>query len=171
MLRVTKFGLNMRVSFLPAQFGNNRATTDLTPPSVTPLVDYILFLALDPKLDPSPNEVSDTKWVSKSELQEFFRDSCRFPVPFRVDESVSDSFPASSQLFHSVVQTYRRIFPLPMVGQIDGDEARARVSLGCAHPFAPCRGSKGGDGGDHQDVGSTCSTLGQGFAVYKLIRY
>lgn len=41
-------------------------------------VDYILFLTLDPSLAPSPNEVSDTKWVSKAELEEFFSDSCKF---------------------------------------------------------------------------------------------
>lgn len=38
-------------------------------------IDYILFLTLDPDFKPNENEVSDTKWVSKSELQDFFRDS------------------------------------------------------------------------------------------------
>lgn len=37
-------------------------------------IDYILFLALDPKFEVNPNEVSDTKWVSKEDLEAFFRD-------------------------------------------------------------------------------------------------
>ncbi|GAA5999498.1 isopentenyl-diphosphate delta-isomerase IDI1 [Rhodotorula paludigena] len=37
-------------------------------------IDYILFLTLDPKIDVNPNEVSGTKWLSKAELEEFFRD-------------------------------------------------------------------------------------------------
>ena len=37
-------------------------------------VDYILFLTLDPKFEVNPNEVSGTKWLSKAELDAFFRD-------------------------------------------------------------------------------------------------
>ncbi|BGP17458.1 hypothetical protein JCM10213_003259 [Rhodosporidiobolus nylandii] len=37
-------------------------------------IDYIFFLTLDPKLDLNLNEVSATKWVSKDELEEFFKD-------------------------------------------------------------------------------------------------
>ncbi|GAA6062598.1 hypothetical protein JCM10212_004893 [Sporobolomyces blumeae] len=37
-------------------------------------IDYILFLTLDPKFEINPNEVSATKWVSKQDLEEFFRD-------------------------------------------------------------------------------------------------
>lgn len=37
-------------------------------------VDYILFLTLDPSLSINPNEVSATKWVSKQDLEQFFKD-------------------------------------------------------------------------------------------------
>lgn len=37
-------------------------------------VDYIFFLTLDPKYEVNPNEVSDTKWVSKADLEAFFQD-------------------------------------------------------------------------------------------------
>lgn len=37
-------------------------------------VDYIFFLTLDPKYEINPNEVSDTKWVSKADLEAFFQD-------------------------------------------------------------------------------------------------
>lgn len=40
-------------------------------------VDYILFLAHDPKFVANPNEVSDTKWVSKADLQAFFQDTSK----------------------------------------------------------------------------------------------
>jgi isopentenyl-diphosphate delta-isomerase len=39
-------------------------------------VDYVLFSTPDVTLNINPNEVSDTKWVSKSELEELFKDSC-----------------------------------------------------------------------------------------------
>lgn len=42
--------------------------------SIVPLVDYILFLTLSPEFTINPNEVSATKWVSKEDLVEFFRD-------------------------------------------------------------------------------------------------
>ncbi|KAM0751285.1 isopentenyl-diphosphate delta-isomerase [Meredithblackwellia eburnea MCA 4105] len=45
-------------------------------------IDYILFLTLDPKLEPSPNEVSDIKWVSKEELDTFFADSTNAFTPW-----------------------------------------------------------------------------------------
>ncbi|KAL8290492.1 hypothetical protein RQP46_002750 [Phenoliferia psychrophenolica] len=45
-------------------------------------IDYILFLTLDPALDPSPNEVSDTRWVSKAELEAFFADSTNAFTPW-----------------------------------------------------------------------------------------
>lgn len=48
------------------------------PPSVA--VDYILFLTHDPKVDVNPNEVSDTKWVSKADLEAFFRDPGPLPL-------------------------------------------------------------------------------------------
>lgn len=35
-------------------------------------IDYILFLCLDAKVAPNPNEVSDTKWVSPDDLRAFF---------------------------------------------------------------------------------------------------
>lgn len=38
------------------------------------LVDYILFLTLAPEFTINPNEVSATKWLSKQELIEFFKD-------------------------------------------------------------------------------------------------
>ena len=31
-------------------------------------------MALDPKVEPSPNEISDIRWVSKAELEAFFLD-------------------------------------------------------------------------------------------------
>ncbi|GAA5982451.1 hypothetical protein JCM5350_000416 [Sporobolomyces pararoseus] len=37
-------------------------------------IDYILFLTLAPEFTINPNEVSATKWVSKQELIEFFKD-------------------------------------------------------------------------------------------------
>ena len=40
-------------------------------------VDYILFLTHDPKFVANPNEVSDTKWVSKADLQAFFADTSK----------------------------------------------------------------------------------------------
>lgn len=58
-------------------------------------VDYILFLTLDPTMDPSPNEVSDVKWVSKQELEAFFAEPCSFlsltPSPFRLLSSLLSS--------------------------------------------------------------------------------
>ncbi|KAM0786557.1 hypothetical protein ACM66B_002013 [Microbotryomycetes sp. NB124-2] len=53
-------------------------------------IDYILFLTHDPKLNINPNEVSDAKWVSKDELQEFFRDPASTFTPwFRL---ITESF-------------------------------------------------------------------------------
>ncbi|GAA5949013.1 hypothetical protein JCM3765_003983 [Sporobolomyces pararoseus] len=37
-------------------------------------IDYILFLTLAPEFTINPNEVSATKWLSKQELIEFFKD-------------------------------------------------------------------------------------------------
>jgi len=37
-------------------------------------IDYILFAHANPKLQPSPNEVRDVKWVSKDELKAMFAD-------------------------------------------------------------------------------------------------
>ncbi|GAA5855044.1 hypothetical protein JCM5353_005671 [Sporobolomyces roseus] len=37
-------------------------------------IDYILFLTLDPSLSINPNEVSATRWVSKQDLEQFFKD-------------------------------------------------------------------------------------------------
>ncbi|GAA6019875.1 hypothetical protein JCM11491_004850 [Sporobolomyces phaffii] len=37
-------------------------------------IDYILFLTLAPEFTVNPNEVSATKWVSREELVEFFKD-------------------------------------------------------------------------------------------------
>lgn len=39
-------------------------------------VDYILFSTLNVDLDLNPNEVSDAKYVSKSELEAMFTDPC-----------------------------------------------------------------------------------------------
>ncbi|CEQ42814.1 SPOSA6832_04690, partial [Sporobolomyces salmonicolor] len=53
-------------------------------------VDYILFLTLDPKFEINQNEVSATKWVSKAELEEFFRDPASTFTPwFRL---IAESF-------------------------------------------------------------------------------
>lgn len=38
------------------------------------LVDYILFIKADVDLEPSPNEVRDTKYVSESQLKTMFKD-------------------------------------------------------------------------------------------------
>jgi len=35
-------------------------------------IDYVLFLQADVELDPSPNEVKDTKYVTQAELKEMF---------------------------------------------------------------------------------------------------
>ncbi|SCV70412.1 BQ2448_1806 [Microbotryum intermedium] len=45
-------------------------------------IDYILFLALDPMFEANPNEVSDTKWVSKADLQDFFKDPASTFTPW-----------------------------------------------------------------------------------------
>ncbi|KAH8915590.1 isopentenyl-diphosphate delta-isomerase [Atractiella rhizophila] len=37
-------------------------------------IDYVMFIVADVPLEPSPNEVSDTKYVSKDELEAFFKD-------------------------------------------------------------------------------------------------
>ncbi|GAA5862079.1 hypothetical protein JCM1840_001636 [Sporobolomyces johnsonii] len=53
-------------------------------------IDYILFLTLDPKFEINQNEVSATKWVSKAELDEFFRDPASTFTPwFRL---IAESF-------------------------------------------------------------------------------
>ncbi|BGP25640.1 isopentenyl-diphosphate delta-isomerase [Rhodotorula toruloides] len=53
-------------------------------------IDYIFFLTLDPKTDINPNEVSDVKWVSKADLEEFFKDpSSTFTPWFRL---IAESF-------------------------------------------------------------------------------
>lgn len=56
-------------------------STSANPNATLPTVDYILFLAHDPTINVSPNEVSDTKWVSKADLEAFFQDpgSSSFP--------------------------------------------------------------------------------------------
>jgi hypothetical protein len=59
------------------------------------LVDYILFLTLDPTLDPSPNEVSETKWVSKAELEGFFSDSCELFTSAMTPSSLLDPRPGT----------------------------------------------------------------------------
>ena len=70
MRNLTRSGLNTRV----------RLPVDPSLPSfllLSPfleLVDYILFLTLDPSLNINPNEVSATRWVSKQDLEEFFKD-------------------------------------------------------------------------------------------------
>ncbi|KAL7339061.1 isopentenyl-diphosphate delta-isomerase [Rhodotorula toruloides] len=53
-------------------------------------IDYIFFLTLDPKTNINPNEVSDVKWVSKADLEEFFKDpSSTFTPWFRL---IAESF-------------------------------------------------------------------------------
>ena len=46
----------------------------MRPPLGALTVDYILFLSHSPSIEVNPNEVSDTKWVSKEELEAFFKD-------------------------------------------------------------------------------------------------
>lgn len=41
-------------------------------------VDYILFSTLNVDLELNPNEVSDAKYVSKSELEDMFVDPCEY---------------------------------------------------------------------------------------------
>lgn len=82
MHQVMKYGLSMKVSSChPIQFKREKRRKKLTDFwidfSLTKLaVDYILFLTLDPEIEPNLNEVSDIKWVSKVELQAFFLDPC-----------------------------------------------------------------------------------------------
>lgn len=53
-------------------------------------IDYIFFLTLDPKYEVNPNEVSDTKWVSKADLEAFFQDPASTFTPwFRL---IAESF-------------------------------------------------------------------------------
>ncbi|BGP09171.1 isopentenyl-diphosphate delta-isomerase idi1 [Rhodotorula toruloides] len=53
-------------------------------------IDYIFFLTLDPKTNINPNEVSDVKWVSKADLEKFFKDpSSTFTPWFRL---IAESF-------------------------------------------------------------------------------
>lgn len=47
--------------------------------TLIPLVDYVMFLTHDPKMDINPNEVSATRWVSKADLEEFFQDPGQCP--------------------------------------------------------------------------------------------
>ena len=42
------------------------------------IVDYILFATADVTIEPNPNEVSDTCWVSKPELEVMFRQEGEF---------------------------------------------------------------------------------------------
>lgn len=45
-------------------------------------MDYILFATLDVTLDPSPNEVSEVRYVSKVELEELFADPSNSFTPW-----------------------------------------------------------------------------------------
>ncbi|SGZ25861.1 BQ5605_C024g09785 [Microbotryum silenes-dioicae] len=54
--------------------GFSFSITDPSRCSLAATVDYILFLALDATVEANPNEVSDTKWVSKADLQDLFKD-------------------------------------------------------------------------------------------------
>ncbi|GAA99548.1 uncharacterized protein L969DRAFT_47516 [Mixia osmundae IAM 14324] len=38
-------------------------------------IDYVVFATADVELEVNPNEVADTRWVSKAELEDFFKDS------------------------------------------------------------------------------------------------
>jgi len=72
MRNLTRSGLNTRVR-LPPSLSSALSLVYLTKRSFR-IVDYILFLTLDPSLNINPNEVSATRWVSKQDLEEFFKD-------------------------------------------------------------------------------------------------
>lgn len=44
-------------------------------------VDYVFFLVHEPEMDINKNEVSDTKWVSKADLEAFFQDPSELVLP------------------------------------------------------------------------------------------
>jgi len=46
--------------------------------SLTPTVDYILFLTADVTVTPNKNEIQDYKYVDKAELQAMFDDPCTY---------------------------------------------------------------------------------------------
>lgn len=51
----------------------------------SPSVDYILFIKADVDLDPSPNEVQDTRYVSQEDLKAMFGDkSLKFTPWFKL---------------------------------------------------------------------------------------
>lgn len=68
-LRQMVFGENMRVSLSPC----------VRSYKLTSAVDYVVFATANVQLEENPNEVSDTRYVSKEELEELFQDSCMFP--------------------------------------------------------------------------------------------
>lgn len=62
------YGVNMRVSPSPVYYIRISLCT----------VDYVVFATANVTLEENPNEVSDTRYVSKEELEELFQDSCMF---------------------------------------------------------------------------------------------
>lgn len=81
-------------------------------------VDYILFTTADVTLNPEPNEVSDTCWVSKAELEAMFADQGElFVAPVAYRRLLTR--PVNRQQLHAMVQAHRRVLPVQMVGCAD----------------------------------------------------
>lgn len=79
-------------------------------------------------MEPSLNEVSDTKWVSKAELEVFFLDTSAFILTSSSRYIGADAPLPPSQLVHTVVQTHRRVVLVRMVGQAHGVAWTSRVA-------------------------------------------
>ena len=49
---------------------------------LTASVDYILFIKANVDVNPSPNEVRDTRWVTQDELKAMFKDESLVFTPW-----------------------------------------------------------------------------------------
>ena len=94
-------GANMKVSFQHCYLTSNHFTGPLPLYAHVGVdkVDYILFFTGDVDVTPNLNEISEYKYVSKSELQQMFEDPCMF-IP---------SQPRSSYPSHITLQRIRSL--------------------------------------------------------------
>lgn len=77
-------------------------------------VDYVLFATADVDLDVNANEVSDTRYVSKAELEALFQDPGQSSPLTRLARRAETVLSAH---VHTLVQAHRPIVLVQMVGR------------------------------------------------------
>ena len=126
--QVTVYGENTRVSILssiehePIQSSSqDKSKHDRSWHAfIIRSVDYILFTTADVTLEANLNEVSDTCWVSKQELEEMFKTESKSSLCVHdkwYGQQANLFVTPPRQQLYTLVQTYRRIVLVQVVGR------------------------------------------------------